>query len=102
MLQASYDLEMMIEAYWEVVTGRMVDNMGNGLERMLDELASVAKKRKKLQSSVKIGVNADMLQASYDLEMMIEAYWEVVTGRMVDNMVLHLMLNIGKVVNKKM
>ena len=31
-----------------------------------------------------------------------DGYWEVVTGRMMDNMVLHLIFNLGKVVNKKM
>ncbi|KAL1561600.1 dynamin GTPase [Salvia divinorum] len=48
------------------------------------------------------GVNADVVQAAYDLKMKMAAYWEVVTGRMVDNMVLHLLFSIRKVVNKEM
>ena len=44
----------------------------------------------------------DMVQVSYDLKMGMKAYWEVATWRMVDNMVLHLMFNMEKVVNKEM
>ncbi|KAG6388295.1 hypothetical protein SASPL_153497 [Salvia splendens] len=47
------------------------------------------------------GVNADAVQAAYDMKMRMAAYWEVVTGRMVDNMVLHLLFSIGKMVNKE-
>ncbi|KAL1532719.1 dynamin GTPase [Salvia divinorum] len=47
-------------------------------------------------------VNSDMVQAAYDLKMKMAAYWDVVTGRMVDNMVLHLLFSIQKLVNKEM
>lgn len=42
------------------------------------------------------------MQTACNLKMKMLAYWEVVPGRMVDNMVLHLFFNIGKVVNKEM
>ena len=55
---------------------------------------------------VKVGhlwnVNSDVVQAAYDLKMKMAAYWDVVKGRMVDNMVLHLLFSIQKVVNKEM
>ncbi|KAL6579235.1 hypothetical protein OROMI_009451 [Orobanche minor] len=47
-------------------------------------------------------LNSDVVQAAYDLKMRMAAYWDVVTRRMVDNMVLHLLFSIQKLVNKEM
>ncbi|KAG6389281.1 hypothetical protein SASPL_150746 [Salvia splendens] len=46
--------------------------------------------------------NSDRVQAAFDLKMKMAAYWDVVTGRMVDNLVLHLLCSIQKLVNKEM
>ncbi|KAG6389280.1 hypothetical protein SASPL_150745 [Salvia splendens] len=46
--------------------------------------------------------NEEVVQAAYDLKMRMVSYWEVVTRRMVDNVVLHLLFSIQKLVNKEM
>ncbi|XP_047965754.1 dynamin-related protein 4C-like [Salvia hispanica] len=45
--------------------------------------------------------NEDEVRVAYDLKMRMVSYWEVVTRRMVDNLVLHLLFSVQKLVNKE-
>ncbi|XP_011010061.1 PREDICTED: dynamin-related protein 4C-like [Populus euphratica] len=47
-------------------------------------------------------VHEFILPKAFDLKMRVIAYWKVVLTRMVDNMALHLQLNIRNLVNKEM
>ncbi|KAH6783285.1 Dynamin related protein 4C [Perilla frutescens var. hirtella] len=47
-------------------------------------------------------LSPDVVQGAYDLKMRMTAYWDIVRRRMVDNMVLHLLFSIQKLVNKEM
>ncbi|KAL8064158.1 hypothetical protein ABFX02_01G073100 [Erythranthe guttata] len=42
----------------------------------------------------------DTVQEAFDVKMRMMAYWEIVLRRMVDNMALHLLFNVQKLVNK--
>ncbi|EYU23434.1 hypothetical protein MIMGU_mgv1a001825mg [Erythranthe guttata] len=42
----------------------------------------------------------DIVQEAFDVKMRMMAYWEIVLRRMVDNMALHLLFNVQKLVNK--
>ncbi|KAL8543684.1 hypothetical protein ACS0TY_004304 [Phlomoides rotata] len=48
------------------------------------------------------GVNSSVVQEAFDLKMRMTAYWDIVLRRMVDNMGLHLLFSIQKLVSKEM
>ncbi|KAL8556846.1 hypothetical protein ACS0TY_004352 [Phlomoides rotata] len=49
-----------------------------------------------------VGVNSSVVQEAFDLKMRMTAYWDIVLRRLVDNMGLHLLFSIQKLVSKEM
>ncbi|KAG6389279.1 hypothetical protein SASPL_150744 [Salvia splendens] len=87
--------------YWN----KLMSEQGNFMARVRARTSPAAFTLSRY-GEVKIGhlwcVNSDMVQTAYDLKMKMAAYWDVVTGRMVDNLVLHLLCSIQKLLNKEM